>query len=192
MNSYALSSVESSDGAIEVSLKTFSLFLSSLRFLAHPVYALALGGAVLVLALEVVVNLNIEITAVLRVGLDAQDAVDLLALLDGEDVLQVENRLLPVGVLSVGTSREADRLVASSEVNVKPGNQGVDVVVTLDGKLEVGSECQVSSGASVEVQVQDSNWVGDNSLDLDGVDQRLRQSSLFQRGVVETIDVVPN
>jgi hypothetical protein len=166
--------------------------LSSLRFLAHPVYALALGGAVLILALEVVVNLNIEITAVLRVGLDAQDAVDLLALLDGEDVLQVENRLLPVGVLGVGTSREADRLVASSEVNVKPGNQGVDVVVTLDGKLEVGSECQVSSGASVEVQVQDSNWVGNNSLNLDSVDQRLRQSSLFQRRVVETIDVVPN
>lgn len=138
---------------------------------AHLELALARGVPVGVVRLEGVVDVDVEVAPVLGVGLDLQDARDLLARLDGEHVLEVEDGLLPVGVLCVRAGGEADRLVAGREVDVEPGDEGVDEVVALDGQLEGGGEGQVGRGAGVEVEGEDGHGVGDDRLELDRVDE---------------------
>lgn len=131
------------------------------------------SGPVGVAGLEVVVNLNVEVATVLVVGPDVELALDLLAVLDGEDVLDVEDGLLPVGVLGVGAGGEADGLVASGEVDVEPRDEGVDEVVALGRQGEGGVEGEVGGGAGVEVEGEDGDGVGDDGLEVNGVDEGL-------------------
>lgn len=119
-------------------------------------------------------------------------ALNLLTLLDGEDVLEVEDGLLPVSVLGVGAGREADGLVAGGEVNVEPGDKGVDEVIAPGDELEVGLESQIGSGAGVKVESQDVDGVSDDSLNVDSVDKGLGESSLLKGAVIESVDVVPD
>lgn len=172
--------------------ENFSFFVIKKHHLAHAVVELALGRADLVVGLEVVGNVDVEIAAVLVVGLHDDAALDLLAVLDGQDVLEIEDGLFPVGVLGVRAGREADGLVAGGEVNVEPRDKGVDKVVALDVEGELLAEGQVGNGASVQVQGQDGRGVGDDGLDVDGVDEGLGEGSLLEGGVVEAVDVIPD
>ena len=108
-----------------------------------------MGSTVGVLGFEVVVDLDVQVAAVLFVGAVVERALDLLALLDGQDVLEVEDSLLPVGVLGMGTGREADRLVAGGELDIKPGHEGVDEIVPSALQVERTAEGQVGGFALV-------------------------------------------
>lgn len=66
--------------------------------LSHGVRAVTFGSTASVVCLGLVVDLDIQVSAVLCVGLAAQDAGDGLAFLNGEDIGQVEDGLLPVSV----------------------------------------------------------------------------------------------
>ena len=162
------------------------------HLLAHAVIARSLGSAVRVIGDEAVRDVNVKVTAVLRVGLDIELALDLLTSLDGQNVLEVEDGLLPVGVLGVGAGGEADGLVAGGEVDVEPGDEGVDEIIALGFQLEVAGEGEVGGGAGVQVKSQDQGRVSDDGLEVDGVDEGLGESSLLQGGVVEAVDVVPD
>lgn len=129
---------------------------------------------------------------VVLVGGAGEHALDLLAGLDGEDVLEVEDGLLPVGVLGVGTGGELDGLVAGGELDVEPRDHGVDVVGAAHGEGEGELEGEVCDGAGVQVDGDDRSGVGDNGLELDGVDEGLGESGVLQRAVVEAPDVVPD
>lgn len=87
---------------------------------------------------------------------------------------------------------EADGLVAGGEVDVEPGNEGVDVVVSPRDEVEGAAEGQVGGCAGVEVEREDGGGVGDDGLDLDRVDEGLREGRLLEWGVVEPVDVVPD
>lgn len=160
--------------------------------LAHLVEAGTLGVSGGILGLETVLDLDVEIAAVLLVGPVVQGALDLLALLDGKDVLQVEHGLLPVSVLCVRASGEADGLVAGAEVNVEPGHQGVDEVVAPRDKIEGAAEGQVFHCALVKVEGKNLSRIRHDSLHLDGVHQGLGEGGLLEGGVVEAVDVVPD
>lgn len=121
-----------------------------------------------------------------------QLALDLLALLDGQRVLEVKHGLLPVRVLGVGPRGEAHGLVAGRELNVEPGDERVHKVVALAPQRKVGAKCQILGLARVKVECQDGGWVGDDGLELDGVDERLREGRLLERRVVKAIDVIPD
>lgn len=159
--------------------------------LAHLVRALSTGRPGLVLSLEGVVELDVEVATVLVVGLDLQVALDLLALVDGDDLVEVKDGLLPVGVLCVGARGEADGLVAGGKLNVEPRHQRVNEVVAPGRQAEGYAEGQVGRGALVQVEGQDGGGVRDDGLDVDRVDQGLRQGRLLERRVVEAVDVVP-
>jgi len=103
--------------------------------LAHLVCAGALSLPVHVVCVELVVNGDVEITVVLLAGLVLEDTGDGLTLLDCQHILQVEDGLLPVSVLCVGSGGELDGLVAAGELDVEPCNQGVDKVVAADLEL---------------------------------------------------------
>lgn len=109
--------------------------LRTARRLAHLVHAGTLGLPVHVVGLELVVNGDVEVTVVLLAGLVLEDTRDGLTLLDGQDVLEVKDRLLPVSVFCVGAGGELDGLVAAGKLDVEPGNQRVDEVATADLEL---------------------------------------------------------
>lgn len=98
---------------------------------------------------------------------------------------------LPVGILGVGSSGELDGLVAAGKLDVEPGEEGVNVVISggLDGK--VGLEGQVLLLDGGDVDVLDLAGLGDDRLEIDGVDEGLSESDLLDAAVVETVDVVP-
>jgi hypothetical protein len=112
--------------------------------------------------------------------------------LDGQDILEVEDGLLPVSVFGVRAGGEADGLVAGGEVNIEPRHEGVDKVIAFDGELEGRGEGEIGYSASVEVEGEDWGGVGDDGLELDGVDERLGEGGLLERGVIETVDIVPD
>lgn len=78
-----------------------------------------------------------------------------------------------MSVLGVGAGGEADGLMAGGEVDVEPRDKGVDEVVTLDVQLKVGGEGQVGDGASVEIEGEDRGRVGNDGLDVDGINEGL-------------------
>jgi hypothetical protein len=160
--------------------------------LAHLVLALAADRAALVVGLSLVLETNVEVAGVVLVGGAREHALDLLAGLDGENVLEVENGLLPVCVFGVGTGGELDGLVAGGELDVKPRDHGVDVVGAAHGEGEGELEGEVCDGAGVEVDGDDRGGVGDDGLELDGVDEGLGEGGVLQRAVVEAPDVVPD
>lgn len=166
--------------------------LAAYRQYSHLVLAHALRIPAAVGGRKVVMNGNVQVAVILLVRLVCHDAGDLLAFLDGQGLAQVENCLLPVRVLSVRTGREADRLVASAELDIEPCNQGVDEVVPSYGQLPLLCECKVLLGDGVQVEGDHRCRICDDSLHLDGVDKRLGQGGGFQRRVVEAIDVVPD
>lgn len=159
---------------------------------AHLILASSLSRSGRVVRAELVGDLDVEIALVLIVGLVLKDALDLLALLDGEDVLEVEYGLLPVGVLGVRAGGEADGLVTGGEIDIEPGDQGVHEVVPAAVEGEWEGEGQIGSRAGVEVEGENGSGVGDNGLDLDRVDEGLRESCVLERSVVKAIDVVPD
>lgn len=91
--------------------------------LSHAV--LVLLGEAAQLPVEVDVDLEVEVALVAEVGPHPEDAKDLLALLGGDVVLQVEDGLLPVRVGSLRRCGEADPLVAFGELDVEEGHQGL-------------------------------------------------------------------
>lgn len=159
--------------------------------LTHLVLARTLSRPRGVGGLELVLDLDVKITRVLLVGLVGEDTLDLLALLHGEDLAQVEDSLLPVSVLGVWAGGEADGLVAGGEVDIEPRDESVHEVVAAGVKGEGGGEGKVGNGAGVQVEGEDSGGVGDNGLDLDGVDEGLGEGGLLEGRVVESVDVVP-
>lgn len=145
-----------------------------------------------VFRVELVVDGDVEVTVVLLGGLVLEHAGDGLALLDGQDVLEVEDGLLPVGVLCVGAGGELDGLVAAGKLDVEPGDQGVDEVVAADLDLVRKLEGKICYCALVEVEGDDGGGVGDDGLDVNGVDKGLCQGGVLERAVIEAPDVVPD
>ena len=160
--------------------------------LAHDVGALALGLTTLLVGLERILNLDVQISSVAVVGLAEQGTVELLAGLDGEVVVEVEDGLLPVGVLCVGAGAELDGLVAGGELNVEPGDQSVDVVGAADGEGVRKVEGEIGDLAGVEVEGDERSGVGDDSLKVDSIDEGLGESGALEGSVVEAPDVVPD
>lgn len=53
-------------------------------------------------------------------------------------------------------------------------------------------EGEISRGAGVQVELKDSGGVSDHGFYFDGVDEGFRESSFFEWGEVETVDVAPD
>lgn len=145
-----------------------------------------------IISLELVVNDHVKISSVALIGLAVDSGVHLLASLDGDGILEVEDSLLPVGVLCVRASAELDGLVASSKLNIEPGDKGMDVIGTADVEGEGGVEGKVGDSTGVEIEGEDGGRVGDDGLHLDGVDKRLGKSSVFEGRVIKAPDIVPD
>ena len=172
-------------------VSTRSLVAGISKYL-HPVEAAALGSTVRVRGLKLVGDGDVEIALVLVIRLVLQDTRDNFLLLNGKDIAQIEDGLLPVGVLGVGTSREGDRLMACTKFDIEPSDHGVDEVAALRRQRKWNLEDQVGRGNGVKVQGDDGARVCDECLHLDGIDKRLGKGNLLHRAVVEPVHVVPD
>jgi hypothetical protein len=113
-------------------------------------------------------------------------------LLDRQHFPEIEDCLLPVRVFGVGTGREADGLVAGSEVDIEPCDQGVYEVIAAAVERERRGKGEVCSCAGVEVEGENRGRVGNYGFDFNGVDERFGESCMLERGVVEAVNIVPD
>mmetsp|Transcript_27342 Transcript_27342/g.69582 ORF Transcript_27342/g.69582 Transcript_27342/m.69582 type:complete len:337 (+) Transcript_27342:337-1347(+) len=156
-----------------------------------PHAVLLRARALAVLALKVVAHLNVQVTRVLVVGLACQLAADRLARADGDDVLEVEHRLLPVRRLALGGGGEEHRLVASAKSDVKVGHKRVDVVVAVSGQRKGHLEGGVLLAHGADVDGQHLLSGGRNLLGVHHIDQRLCHGQRLDAGEVKAVHVVP-
>jgi len=112
--------------------------------LAH--FKVAVFLALTVNTLESVIYVDIQITRVALVRGATNGSTNLFASLDSNSLGCIENSLLPVSVLGVGSGGESYGLVASGEGDVEPSNEGMDVIVASSSDLEVAGESQILLG----------------------------------------------
>ena len=160
--------------------------------LAHLVLTFGLDLSSAIIRLQLVLQPDVQISPIPVVGPARQHTPDALSRLDRQRVLEVENRLLPVRVFCVWTRAEPDRLVAPAELDVEPGDDGVDVVGAAHGQVEGEREGEIGDGHGVEVEGDDGGRVGHDGFDLDCVDEGFGQGGVLERAVVEAPDVVPD
>ena len=145
-----------------------------------------------IVGLKLIVDSNVEIAPILQVGFHGNRRRYPLAGRYGEHVLEVEDGLLPVGVLGVGAGGEPDGLVAFGELDVEPGDEGVDEIVAAAAEFEGDLEVEIGCGALVEIEDENGRGFSHNGLELDGVDEGLGEGGLLERSVVESVDVIPD
>jgi hypothetical protein len=136
--------------------------------LAHLVLRVTRNLPVHVFCLELVRDLDVQVTVVLLAWPGVEDTGYALTLLDGKDVLEVEDGLFPMGVLCVGAGGELDGLVAGGELNVEPRDDGVDEVGAANLQTVGHVEGEIGDGAGVEVEGEHGRRVGDDGLDVNG------------------------
>jgi hypothetical protein len=91
-------------------------------------------------SMEAIIYINVQITGVGLVRCAAKSSRNLLASLDGDGFGSVEHCLFPVSILGMGTGGESNWLVASSECNIKPSNECVDIIITSSRQFKVAGE----------------------------------------------------
>jgi hypothetical protein len=87
---------------------------------------------------------------------------------------------------------ESDRFVAGGEIDVKPCDQCMDEVISSHIKSEWTGEGEVLGGTGIEVESEDRCWIGDYSFDFDCVDKWFGEGSMLQRGVIKSINIIPD
>lgn len=160
--------------------------------LAHLVLSLARRLPVHIFRVELVRDLDVQITVVLLARPGVECTGYGLTLLDRKHILQIEHRLFPVRVLGVWACRKANRLMAGGKLDVEPGDDGVDEVAAADFEAKGAVEGEVFNSAGIEIEGEDGRGVGDDGFNVDGVDEGFGHGRFFERGVVETPDVVPD
>jgi hypothetical protein len=143
------------------------------------------------LAIKVNLDGDVQVTEVVLVGGGGDGTSNNLILVSSDNILQVEDSLLPVSVSVIRSSAEVDRLVALAELNIEEGHQGVNKVVALSLDLELRSPGHVSDGDGVHIDGVDLAGVCDEGIGIDSVNERLHISKLLDVAHVESVDVVP-
>jgi len=128
------------------------------------------------LAVSLIGDRDVQITVVLRIRCTRQSTPDLLAFGDGDRRWGVEYSLFPVGVSRVGTSRETHVLVCARERNVKPRQEGMDVIIPRGSQLKWCLKREILLLGRTDVDVLEFARIGHCRLELDGVNQGLSQA----------------
>lgn len=95
-------------------------------------------------------------------------------------------------VFRVGPSRELNRLVALCELDIEPGNDGVNEVISAGVECEGCDEGKVLGLDGVQVEGDNSGGVSDYGLHVDDVNEGLGHGGGFEGSVVEAPNIVPD
>lgn len=98
----------------------------------HLIFASTFRSPAIVICLQLVRDLDVEVTLLLFIGFAGQHSSNLLPFLYSQDFSQVKDGLLPMRVLRVWPCREAYWLVAGRKVDVEPSDKRVHEIVSSD------------------------------------------------------------
>eukprot|EP00128_Syssomonas_multiformis_P011372 Colp12_sorted_trinity150504_noHs@31065 len=155
----------------------------------HAVVHLPLG--LLHLALEVVTNVEVKVARVDLVGLARELACYRLALANSENILNVEDCLLPVGVGELGTCREIHALVRLGKGDVEIHHPRMNVIIAVGSDLERHFEGKILLLNGQDINVLQGSSSRHNLILFHGVDEGLRDSQVLYDTHVKTINTVP-
>merc|ERR1719231_274084 len=96
-----------------------------------------------VLPIEGHAQVNVDVAVVLLVAAHGDLALEALARVDDEHLVEVEHRLVPVGVRGARRRAERHRLVAAAERAVEVRHERVHVVVARRREAELRAEVEV-------------------------------------------------
>ena len=125
----------------------------------HSIRATAMCVSGLICRVQLVIDLNIEITFVLCIRFVCEIPCHGLALLDCEHFAKIEDRLLPVCIFGMGAGGEPNWFVAGGKVDVEPGDQSVNKVIPLATKAKGSREGEFSGCNCVEVDCENRTRV---------------------------------
>jgi hypothetical protein len=145
-----------------------------------------------VLGLQLVADLDVKIASVLLIRHVLQNTSDLFASVYCKNIPQIEDGLFPMRVLGMWSSGELDWLVACGELDVEPGDDGVNEVAAAHIECEGNGEGQVFWLDSVEVEGYDGCRIGDDGFHIDGINEGFGHGCGFERSVVKAPYVVPD
>lgn len=97
-----------------------------------------------------------------------------------------------MSVFGVWAGGETDGFVTCSELNVEPGDEGMDKIIALSAEAERSSKSEIGRGNSVEIEGQDWAWICYKCFHFDRINKRFCKRILLHRRKGETIDVVPD
>jgi hypothetical protein len=117
-------------------LQQLSLSFSS----THLIFTTTLSFPHRIIRNQLVTNLHIQIPLILTIWLILQNTSDLLSLLDCQDFPQIKDRLFPMCVFRVRSRTKVDGFMTRREIDIEPGDKGVNEVVATAVKPEGGSE----------------------------------------------------
>ena len=146
----------------------------------------------LICSVQLVIDLDVKITFVLCIWLVCQISCHTLTFLHCKYFAKIENSLLPVRIFGMWAGRESNRFVTGGKINVEPGDEGVNEIISLATETVGSGKGEFSSCDRVEIDCEYRTWISDKGFHLDCVDQWLGQSVVFHRREVEAIDVVPD
>jgi len=166
---------------------------NDINILVHLILELALLRLVcgVSLSLDLILERDIQITVIPCVWCAGEDAVDLLAFVDGQGLRGVEDGLLPMRVLGMRTGAELDLFVGAFERDIEPRKEGMNIIIPGRSQAEGDLKGQVFLLASQQVDVLDGIGVCHDRLKLNRIDKRLTQRDFFYTRIVEAVDVVP-
>lgn len=97
-----------------------------------------------------------------------------------------------MGIFAVRSSRESNRLVASTEFDIEPGDECVDEVRPSGIQGEWGLKGQVFGFYRVEIDGKNLAGIGDTGFELHSIDKRFSQGGVLQGCKIESIDIIPD
>ncbi|GMS77916.1 hypothetical protein PENTCL1PPCAC_91, partial [Pristionchus entomophagus] len=157
--------------------------------LMHSIGALLLE--ITNLTVERNLDLEVQVALVSCVRRTCEDSLELFTLFDSEGILQIEDGLLPVGILAVRSGGESCPLVALGELDGEVSDERLYVVVAVHAENKFRSPGEVGDLDGVEIDLLHAVVSGYDLVVVHNIDEGLSNCDLADRRHVETVDVVP-
>lgn len=141
---------------------------------SHLVFARPLCHPQMIICFKVVLDCDVKVTLLLLIWFTRQGASNLLALFNRQDFPQIKNCLLPMCISCMWASCKFYGLVACSEVDIKPGNEGMNEVAPAAIQDEWSLESQIRRGDGVKIDHEHCRGIGNTSLHFDGINKGFR------------------
>ena len=121
----------------------------------------------LIRSVQLVVDFDVEVALILCVGFVCEIACHTLTFLDCKDFAKIENGLLPMRVFGMRTGREPNRFVTRGKVDIEPGDEGMNEIVSLATEAEGSGKGEFGGCDSVEVDGENRTWIRDEGFQFD-------------------------
>mmetsp|Transcript_32058 Transcript_32058/g.43904 ORF Transcript_32058/g.43904 Transcript_32058/m.43904 type:complete len:228 (+) Transcript_32058:238-921(+) len=145
----------------------------------------------LVVTHKFIINGNVHIARVLRVGSHIDLSFELLTLRNHQNVIQIKYGLFPVSIISIRTSRKPNTFVALRENNVKKSNKSMQIVISHHLKLKLGFKFQVFNFNGMTIDFENVLDIRNHCLGINNINKRLLNCSFLDTTHIKSPHIFP-